>query len=640
MSTVVNFFGNVYIEPGAAAHIINGNAVPPQLGSYGNAFLLDSGTGIGYGGGSGISGTLKSGIDAIYEISSGQDMQRFIRGGIFWDAANYLFSPAPGAFGVDTLFYARAATTVAATQTFSFSNTGTINANTLGVGGTGYAIGDTFTISTGTVLATGIVNTVSAGVVLTYTINTNGAGYTTGTKATVATSGTGTGLTITISSIATVAVGSITIAANNEGTGANGATIVTDSGATVVSRGYAGNFRAGTINAAAFAFDLFEGQFVGLDAYNNSLPYSAAETQCSNNIVSTSLEFLSVNDFLTWAVSDYQFSLYFTVTASTASGTQIAPSNLTTYSGYQLFAGGSETYTSDQVDNVLSIITDIDNAFFLSDQTGDSAQSVVNTKIITHIQTQATVKEKIVFIGGGNDSTKFSQSPYGSLVTASFFNTPRAVIVHSAVKVNYNVSNSLVLQKFAPSFISATIALARFAGVEPQVNGTWKNVGIIGLKHELTQPQRIQALQGGVFHYRKVTGLNYVINEQINSMQQNTNIISGNGDSPQISIERIKMQLNKELMMNAATNEQFIGGNLATASAEDIRLFVIAYLTTRTVDPNNAAKRDNLIISFQNIKIQFVQDYWMIQYSFVPNGPVNKMFFTGLILDPNIQIGF
>ena len=245
-----------------------------------------------------------------------------------------------------------------------------------------------------------------------------------------------------------------------------------------------------------------------------------------------------------------------------------------------------------------------------------------------------------MFIGGGNDSTKFSQSPYGSLVTASFFNTPRAVIVHSAVKVNYNVSNSLVLQKFAPSFISATIALARFAGVEPQVNGTWKNVGIIGLKHELTQPQRIQALQGGVFHYRKVTGLNYVINEQINSMQQNTNIISGNGDSPQISIERIKMQLNKELMMNAATNEQFIGGNLATASAEDIRLFVIAYLTTRTVDPNNAAKRDNLIISFQNIKIQFVQDYWMIQYSFVPNGPVNKMFFTGLILDPNIQIGF
>lgn len=636
MSTVVNFFGNVYIEPGAAAHIINGGTIPPQLGSFGNAFLLDSGTGAGYGGGSGVAGTLKQGIDAVYEISDGQDMQRFIRGGIFWDAANYLFNPAPGTFGVQTLFYSRAAATTPGTLAFAFSNTGTAGTPTLGVGGTGYVVGDTFTINGGSVLATGTVTAVSGGVVTTFTINTAGAGYTTGTIATTAVTGTGIGLTIAVVA-ATVAVGGITFSSNNEGLGANGGTVTSVGGTTVVSKGYAAVLRAGTVNTAAFIIDFYEGQYRGLDAYNNNAPYDVAESYCSNNLICSSTEFLNVAQLLTWAANDYQFSLYFTVSASTTSSTQIAPANITTYTGYNLFAGGTETYSSTHVDTILSIITDIDNAFFISDKTGDSAQNVVNTKIITHIQTQATVKEKIVFIGGGNDSTKFTQS-LGSIPTAQFFNTPRAVVVHSAVKVPYAVAGGNIQYKFAPSFISACLAMARFSGVEPQVNGTWKTVRITGLKHELSSAQRVTALQSGVLHYRKVTNLGYVINEQVNTMQININTIATNGDSPQISIERIKMQLNKELQLNAAV--RFVGGNLATASSEDVRLFVVEYLGTRTVDPNNAAKRDNLIMSFQDIKIKFVQDYWDIQYGFVPNGPINKVFFTGLILDPNIQIGF
>ena len=74
-----------------------------------------------------------------------------------------------------------------------------IKTSTLGVGGTGYAVDDTFTVNTGTVLATGKVLTVNAGVVLTYSILTSGSGYTvTDGVATTKTSGAGTGLTINI----------------------------------------------------------------------------------------------------------------------------------------------------------------------------------------------------------------------------------------------------------------------------------------------------------------------------------------------------------------------------------------------------------------------------------------------------------
>ena len=636
MSTTVNFFGNVYVEPGAAAHIINGESVPPQLGSYGNAFLLDSGTGAGYIGGSGINGQLKSGIDAIYSISTPQDLQRFVRGGIFWDAAKYLFSPAPGADGIDTLFMAAAATTTAASVTCNFANSNILLTAVVhsGSAGTGYNVGDIVSVNGGTTLALLTITAVTTGAVTAFTITDPGAGYAINSAVVTTTvTGSGTGFKIDISSTAASGtVGSITFSSNNEGVGGNGATVTTASGQTVVSRGNALTLSSGVINPSAFVLNFYQGQFSGLDAYNNNAPYDCAENQCSNNMICSSPEFTSIKALLNWAANDYQFGLYYTVTASTTSSYSIDISNLSSYISYQLFAGGTETYTSANVDTILSLITDEDNAFFLSDQYGDNALNVVNTKIITHIQRQATVKEKIVFIGGGNDNTRFTQSPYGSIPVAAFYNTPRAVVVHSAVKVPYQTFGGQLQYKFAPTFISAAIAMARFSGVEPQVNGTWKTVGIYGLKHELSQPQRVQALQAGVFHYRKVTGLGYAINEQINTMQQNSNTVATNGDSPQISIERIKMQLNKELIQNAAI--RFVGGNLDTASATDVTTFVTGYLQGRTVTPTV----DNLIISFAQVKAVFTQDYWQVTYGFVPNGPVNKMFFTGAILDPNFQI--
>jgi hypothetical protein len=115
-------------------------------------------------------------------------------------------------------------------------------------------------------------------------------------------------------------------------------------------------------------------------------------------------------------------------------------------------------------------------------------------------------------------------------------------------------------------------------------------------------------------------------------MQNNNLLISANGQSPEIQIMRIIHQINKELKINATT--RFVGGNLFTASAEEIKLFTEGYLQSRSV----RALQDNLIIRFENVKVELVNDYWNIEYCFVPNGPINKLFFTGYILDPNIKL--
>ncbi len=77
-----------------------------------------------------------------------------------------------------------------------------IATTTLAVGGTGYATNDTFTVNTGSTLATGRVTAQTAGVVTAFTILTYGIGYSVATGvATTATSGSGSGLTINVTAI-------------------------------------------------------------------------------------------------------------------------------------------------------------------------------------------------------------------------------------------------------------------------------------------------------------------------------------------------------------------------------------------------------------------------------------------------------
>jgi len=88
---------------------------------------------------------------------------------------------------------------------------GSIVTSAIAAAGTGYAVNDTFTINTGTTLATGKVLTVTSGAVATYSILTAGAGYATASGvATTATTGVGTGLTLNITAVAPTFAGTPT----------------------------------------------------------------------------------------------------------------------------------------------------------------------------------------------------------------------------------------------------------------------------------------------------------------------------------------------------------------------------------------------------------------------------------------------
>ena len=97
----------------------------------------------------------------------------------------------------------------------------------------------------------------------------------------------------------------------------------------------------------------------------------------------------------------------------------------------------------------------------------------------------------------------------------------------------------------------------------------------------------------------------------------------------ELSIELIKAQLNKELIVDSQT--RFVGKTGATASAQTVKNFTETKLQSLTA----TADADNLIIAWKNVKVVTKNSDYQITYDFQPNLPVNKLFFTGNILDLN-----
>lgn len=125
MPTQFNFNGKNIVIPGAYSTIKSGIKNPPLDLDFGTVLIIDTGSGAGYGGGSGIVGDLASGKDSIYMLSDIQEMQDFVKGGIWHLLANPLFRPAGlGVNGVSKVLFAKAATTTPATLTYTFTGDG------------------------------------------------------------------------------------------------------------------------------------------------------------------------------------------------------------------------------------------------------------------------------------------------------------------------------------------------------------------------------------------------------------------------------------------------------------------------------------------------------------------------------------
>lgn len=537
MPNKIQFNNKTVLEPGAYTRVIGGVTEAPVSASLGTVLIIDTGLGAGWGGGSGINGALNQGLGSVYEFESLRDFQRWMRGGLLWDASQYIFKPATARRGAQKLLFVSAKTSTQA----SLSKT----------------------------------------------------------------------LTNGVFAIKTVA----------EGTGANG-TITSGH----LDTGFAAKLVAGIADTSKFILQFYVGTFRGNDT--DSIPLNDLDAASSApELVISSPELSTLLELKQWMLDDANFQKWFRFDALTSvtSGGAIVSGDITTFS-LSAFTGASETYGTGDLDDVLEAIGEVDYTFILSDKYGvTNGIGAANTKIFTHLTTEA-VYDKFLVIGGGQDASQFDQSTNSSFAIAKYYNSSKVHVTHGNIKKLRSTGG----YRTYPTLYFAAQYVGLVAGLDPQVPATWKNISVDGVVHELTLREREKALLTGVLHLKKVTG-QWVINQDVNTMQKNNQMIYPDGTSPEGSIMRIASLLNKELKQNA--ERQFVGQNVAQASPADVKTFVESYLQSRTVKTNT----DNLILNFVNVSVAYSDGDYTISYGFTPNGPVNRLFFTGIMLSINVS---
>ena len=305
--------------------------------------------------------------------------------------------------------------------------------------------------------------------------------------------------------------------------------------------------------------------------------------------------------------------------------------------------GGKTEWLKDtEYADVLEAISELDVTFFLATNTsvGDGISSATTGRLFTFLKNDAKFTEFLVIPGGSSDSDLFGDSD-SSQAIAKYYDSEQVVVVHGAPIVNRKDGNGT---KELPSIYlaAAIIGLAAGqapqqpltfkrvglnAGAAPQTPLTFKRVGYQSFTYDLKKKEREKALQAGIMHVRNLSGY-WCVNQGITTLQDNKKSIASDGQTMELSIALIKAQLNKELIVDSAN--RFIGDTSAVnASPQTIKNFTETKLSSLTAKNGE----DNLLKSWKNVKVVQKNSDFQITYDFAPNLPVNKLFFTGNILD-------
>lgn len=544
MATKYFFNNKQVVLPGAYSTIKSAIDNPSVNLSYGRVLVIDNGSGAAFGGGSGINGDLANGLDSIYRFSRISEYQSFLKGGIFWKAAEGLFKPQIGVQGASEVLHVRAATTTKATMTWSPTGGG------------------------------------SAG-------------------------------------------GSFKVSPRDEGVIANG--IKTG---THLDKGYGFTVEVGVKDPSKWIYKIWLGTWKG--DYTDSIAYDEiAKADTKPRLVIQSPEFSNIQTLLDWgATSKFNELFYLDPTSAKVGTGAITSTDISALTDYTLAAGGTETYATTDLDDILAVIGEIDYAILLNDQYGsDSYDSAYSTKMFTHLRDDAEFM-KFMVIGGGADEDEFSATD-GSLAIASYFDNIHVSVVHGNIKQvsqaapeGFRVWNTL---------IHSAIITGRIAGLEPQIPLTNKSIAIDGVVHPLTKTEKEQAVEGGVIvtAYNQYTQSFNVV-QGVNSLQENTYLVNADATSFSIQLMRIVSQINRELVNNA--NSELLaaerGVNLNTLSAGTLVNWTKNYLQGKIA----TAEQDNLIISYDNVTVVRNQDAYFVNYEIVVNGEITKIFFTGFLL--------
>lgn len=410
----------------------------------------------------------------------------------------------------------------------------------------------------------------------------------------------------------------LTLKCKNEGIVGNG--VKTDS---VLRVGYMAKIVAGE-ESGTFKLQVYRGSFMGVDEAGEPFgPYSLSDS--TPNLIVESEELKTLGELYNWAISDKQMLAHFVISKTGSDSTALVAIDDT------LASGGSTEYLNDnEYDKILEAISELDITFFLctnlNADSGKGVDAATNGKLFTFLKQTAKFTEFMVVPGGEADDDLFGNSNTSESI-AKYYNSGQVVVVHGAPIVPRKDRNGT--KQLHTIYLAAAI-VGLNAGLAPQTPLTFKQVKYQMFAYDLKKREREKALQLGIMHVRNVSG-QWVVNQGVTTLQDNKKTIANDGQSFELSIELIKAQLNKELILEGEL--RFTGQTAAQASVQSVKNFTETKLASLVAYPGS----DNLILSWKNTKVTVKNGDYFISYDFVPNVPVNKTFFIGNILDLSIQ---
>lgn len=686
MATKITINGKSTSIPNIYSTIKSGIVNPPSPLDFGNVLIIDDGSLIGspVSGAIGVNGTNAQGVNSIYSFTTLQQFRTLVKDGPLYQAALPLFRPSSnGISGINSLLYIKAATTIPGSFDVDF-----IKGNITGL------TNEEGPIVNGTLSAkTYDITTISVPASITITPSTSGGTLPAGAHFYVVTAVNANGETIASSEVTTVNTGStssnaIGWAAVTGATGyriyrgtASGAESVyyTGSGTsfTDTNGSPTGTATPPTVNSAilgtVLSNDLFSGYgfrlergksfgyslvfYKGVSSTNYDTLNTTVDTYWNGTVVPNddavagihgqvltpqvlfrSPDVNTLGQIKTWAakssdVKNLFKSFVVTILGNNNLDDAFYSGDLTQFTSlapYNLIGGATETFNSADFDAAITAVTGADNTFFLATGFGSNSQSVNNLKIFSLLTSSDLKYDKYMIVGGGLDADSFNGSTDDSCDVAKAYNSQHIMVVHAGGKVaNAQQPNGLLT---VSQFYKAANVLGRLAGCEPQTPVTFKDLSLVADLHALTDTEKQLAIDSGVTYTTYDSELNkFTVGYGLTTLQDNEFLVNSDGNSYDMAVERIKSQLNKSIIINA--KRALFGGNNGpnrnTISPESLQTWLAGFLNKQIAKPT----QDNLIIRWQNIIITVDQDIYNVTYEFVPNLPVSKIVFTGIMLD-------
>ena len=577
MATQITINNKTTQVPGVYATIRSGIVNPPSAADFGNVVIIDDGSlsttpSLAI---SGVLGTNKSGAESVLQFNGATDLPIYVWDSELLPIIKSLYRPSrrQGVNGANVVTIIQAAETTPATTTVSFTNSTNglkISTQFEGVSLNGTLVTKTFNPSDDTVLS-----------------NELGKGF----------------------------------AVKLEPGRSFGYSLVFYRGIADVQEdplnpGYGFNEKAlpdTTNNTASGTYNIIKPQVLFRSPDVKTLTELKKWLSKSN----TFKKWFKLDEFIIGSTSDL-----IVAADITANYTALAP--------YALFTGGTTTYTDAAFQAALDLSKSLDNSFYLALSSKAQATNAHNTAIADLLTSGDLRWEKFMFVGAYENSDEFVGDSGTSQAVARHYDTSKVVAVHGAAKVA-NVEypdgfrNISVLEKTAK-------VLGRTAGLPPQTPVSWKEIDIAAETHRLTEGDKEAAMSSGIlctYYNSELTA--FVVLAGINTLGNNEFFINDDAQSYSIQIERIKSQLNKEIIFNAT--RVFFGKNTGpnrnTISAEDILAWTKGFLESKVATD----LQDNLIVRVGAITSRLDQDNMYVEYSFSPNGEISKIIFTGVILD-------